>query len=86
MPIQHNVIISFNRNLSPEESRELVEAGYDLRLSIPDVLDIRCGLDIGLTGSAGLMFTLSAVFPDILYLNINFSRMAAKRLRSPTSL
>ena len=65
MPIHHTVIITFTRNLTAEESSELLEAAHAMKARIPAILDIKCGLDLGLSGSAGIMFSLLATFADI---------------------
>ena len=64
MPIQHVVLITFNRQLSHDEANHLLQAAKVMKNVIPEIIDLRCGVDIGLSGVPGMMFSLTATFKD----------------------
>ena len=65
MPIQHVVIITFTRQLSQIESDHLIQDARAMTSEIPQIIDLKCGVDMGLSGSPGGMFSLTATFNDV---------------------
>ena len=65
MGLNHTVLITFQRALSSQESSEIVRDALALKNEIPEIQDLRCGVDIGLCSESGKSFSLSATFASI---------------------
>jgi len=62
MPVQHVVVITFNRELTHDEQQSLLQDARAMKNAIMHILDLKCGIDMGLNGTPGKMFSLAATF------------------------
>jgi hypothetical protein len=62
MPVQHLVVITFSRELTHDEQQSLLKDANALKTAITEILDLKCGIDMGLNGTPGKMFSLTATF------------------------
>jgi hypothetical protein len=58
-------MISFRRPLTPEERTAMLNDAREMEDSITQILQLKCGFDIGLNGTQSETFCLNAMFENV---------------------
>jgi hypothetical protein len=65
MAINHSVIITFRRVLTQQERQALLTDANSMKGSIPEIIRLKCGFDLKLSGAETEIFSLNASFDNV---------------------